>query len=544
VARGRRADVGLVAAALLFGAFSLTYPFGHDQGLFHYVGREWLVHGRMPYRDCVDENAPGIYLLTGVLVLLFGEQQLAVRVVDLLTVVLTGVLASWVGTPRGQSPPPGRVGFTTFAASVFYYGFFYFWDTAHCELYFGALMLGSHVAAARMRRLPWAGAAAGALAGAAFVMKPTSAFFLPIVLGVLAARAWQDPEDAGAKQATIAPALFAAGFAAIVGSTIALFALRGALGDMVDLAVRSKAHYAAHDIRLISARGVFLRVRDVFGWFNPFSSLVLGGYAAALIAQWVAGASSLLRRLALPAAYIVAALLSILVQLDYNRYYWTAFVGPAAIFAATAHSILLGVPAAGSGRGVAVSLAGAVLLCYGLADERTEIVWNGWRNAALWLSGAISREQFAYKYAMPAYPMRYWYHDSEMAGLWLRENSDPHDNVSARGFQPEIYEIARRSYRGRFFWTYFLSGPEGTYRQEEWLAQDREDILRDPPRFVVTLADVFEGVESLEWFESLGLHYEPRGQWGFVTVSELVKDSALAGSRIGSSVGGAAPPPN
>jgi hypothetical protein len=524
VLKQRRADVGLVAAALLFGAFSLTYPFGHDQGLYHYVGREWLVHGRMPYRDCIDQTAPGIFLLNGVLVLLFGEQQMAVRVVDLLTIVLIGVLASWIVTPRGERPAPGKIGFTAFAVSVFYYGYFFFWDTAQCELYFLAFALASHVAAAHIRRLPWASAAAGVLAGASLVMKPTSAFFLPIAFGALASRGWHDPEGSRAKQTSIAAALFAAGFAAVVGSMIAVFALRGALGEMVDLLVRSKAYYAAHDVRSISARGIFLHAREIFDWLNPFASLALGAYATALIARWVAGATALLRRLALPGAYFVAASLSILVQLDFNRYYWAAFVGPAAVFAARAHSIVLGWSVARRRRGADLGLAAVVLLCYALAWDRTEIAWYGWRNAALWLSGAISREEFAYKYVMPAYPMRYWYHDSEMAGLWLREHSDPQDNVSARGFQPEIYEIARRSYRGRFFWTYFLSGPTGTYRKEEWLAQDREDILRDPPRFVVTLADVFDGVESLEWFGSLGLDYEPRGQWGFVTVSELAHD--------------------
>jgi hypothetical protein len=312
---------------------------------------------------------------------------------------------------------------------------------------------------------------------------------------------------------------------------IALFALRHALADMFDLLVRSKAFYAGHDVRLVSVRGAFLRAREIFEWFNPFASLVLGAYAAAVIARSVAGASALLRRLALPAAYFVAALLSILVQLDFNRYYWAAFVGPAAIFAATVHSIFLGWPAARVRRGADVGLAAAVLLCYALAGDRTKIVWEGWRNAVLWLSGAMTREQFDYKFAIPAYPMRYWYHDSEMAGLWLREHSDPQDNVSVRGFQPEIYEIARRSYRGRFFWTYFLSGAKGAYRQEEWLERDREEILRDPPRFVVTLADEFEGVESLDWFASLGLDYEPRGQWGLVTVSELAHALPLAESQ-------------
>jgi hypothetical protein len=522
--RRRRADVGLGAAALVFGAFSLTYPFGHDQGLYHYVGREWLAHGRMPYRDSIEQKTPGIYLLNGVLMLLFGEHQLSIRVVDLLTTVLAGGLASWVIAPPGQRPPPGATGFAAFAATVVYYGYFYFWDTAQCELYFVAFALASHVAAARVRRLPLAGAVAGALAGASFAMKPTSMLFLPIVVGALASRAWREPGGSRAKHTSIAAALFAGGFAAVVGSLLLDFAVHHALADMFDVLVRANGYYVTHDRGVSSARDVLSQSRAIFEWFNPFASLVFGAYVAAVIVRWLAGEAALLRRLALPAAYFLAAFLSVLIQLKFYRYHWGAFVGPAAVFAATAHAICRDWLAVRGGRGAGTALAAAVLAFYALAGERTQIAWEGWRNAALWLSGAMTREQFTYQFVMPPYPLRYWYHDSEMAGLWLRDHSSPQDNVCARGFQPEVYEIARRSYHGRFFWTYFLTEPKRFYRHEEWLAQDRADILRDPPRFVVTLADVHEGVESIEWFESLGLTYERRAQWGFLTVSELAHD--------------------
>jgi hypothetical protein len=521
----RRVDVVLLAAALVLGAFSLTYPFGHDQGLYYYVGREWLVHGRMPYRDSIDQKTPGIYILNGLLVLLFGEQQLAIRAVDLVAIALVGVLASWVATPREQEPPPGQTGFAAFAATVFYYGYFYFWDTAQCELYFVTFALASHVAAVRVGRLSWAAAAAGLLAGGSFAMKPTSAFFLPIVVGALGRRAWREPGASPARRASTAAALFGAGFAAVVGSLIVHFALHHALAEMFDVLVGANAYYVTHDRGVSSACDVLMRSREIFDWFNPFATLVLIAYVSVVSDRLLAGprGSALLRRLALPGAYFVAAYLSVLVQLKFYRYHWGAFVGPAAVFAATGHTLCRDWLSARFRQGIDVGLAAAVLLFYALAGDRTKIALGGWRNAVLWLSGAMTREQFTYQFVMPPYPLRYWYHDSEMAGLWLREHSRPSDNVCARGFQAEVYEIAQRSYKGRFFWTYFLSEPKRFYRHEEWLAQDRADVLRDPPRFVVTLADVHEGVESLEWFESLGLHYEHRGQWGFLTVSELAR---------------------
>ncbi|HEY8090385.1 MAG TPA: hypothetical protein VIF09_21135, partial [Polyangiaceae bacterium] len=61
--RTRYADWLLGALGIGVGMVSLFYPFGADQGLFFYTSREWLLRGRVPYRDVFDHKGPFIYVI-------------------------------------------------------------------------------------------------------------------------------------------------------------------------------------------------------------------------------------------------------------------------------------------------------------------------------------------------------------------------------------------------------------------------------------------------------------------------------------------------
>src|SRR4051812_13773256 len=76
-------DAVLGVLGVLFGAVSLTYPFGRDQGLYYYVAREWVAHGSIVYRDVLDHKTPGIYALHALAIRLFGEHTWGIRIADL-----------------------------------------------------------------------------------------------------------------------------------------------------------------------------------------------------------------------------------------------------------------------------------------------------------------------------------------------------------------------------------------------------------------------------------------------------------------------------
>src|SRR5579884_291949 len=85
------ADLAGLALAFVYGLPTLAYGFGRDQGLFYYLGREWLA-GRIPYRDAFDVKPPGIYLVYAVAIRLFGPHLWSVRLLELLGVLTAGYL--------------------------------------------------------------------------------------------------------------------------------------------------------------------------------------------------------------------------------------------------------------------------------------------------------------------------------------------------------------------------------------------------------------------------------------------------------------------
>jgi hypothetical protein len=52
-------DAAGLVVAIVLGVASFVYPFGRDQGLYYYVGREWALRGAIPYRDVFDHKTPG-----------------------------------------------------------------------------------------------------------------------------------------------------------------------------------------------------------------------------------------------------------------------------------------------------------------------------------------------------------------------------------------------------------------------------------------------------------------------------------------------------
>ena len=78
-------EAGLCLAILpcvaLFVVRTWHWPLVGDAPLMHYV--VFLMdHGRIPYRDIVDINMPGTYLIEGLVIHVFGGGSLAWRIFD------------------------------------------------------------------------------------------------------------------------------------------------------------------------------------------------------------------------------------------------------------------------------------------------------------------------------------------------------------------------------------------------------------------------------------------------------------------------------
>src|ERR1700712_4807576 len=111
----------LLLLAVAFSAVTLGYPYGRDQGLYHYVGREWF-HGALPYRDVMDQKSPIIYLLYGFANMLFGEHLWSIRLLELIWVLTSGWLLGLASAPRGEAPAAGVRGAGSLFVCLLYFG--------------------------------------------------------------------------------------------------------------------------------------------------------------------------------------------------------------------------------------------------------------------------------------------------------------------------------------------------------------------------------------------------------------------------------------
>src|SRR3954464_12635439 len=65
----------------------LPFSCGRDQSIYALVG-EGVLHGKMPYRDLWDFKPPGIFLVYALAQGLFGRSMLAVRLLEVLGLLL------------------------------------------------------------------------------------------------------------------------------------------------------------------------------------------------------------------------------------------------------------------------------------------------------------------------------------------------------------------------------------------------------------------------------------------------------------------------
>jgi hypothetical protein len=516
--RSRWLDLILAAAGLTFGATSISWPFGWDTSVHYYVGREWVLRGAIPYRDTFDHKSPGIHLVHGLLILLFGEHMWGIRLAELACIGALGWACAAIAQHRrgdGRDAPAGLHGATILVASVLYYGFFDYWNTAQCELLGTTIAAWMVLASLRARTPAGAAIASGLLAGANAVLKPPFAAFAVVSLVVLIARARREGTGSPAGRSARAAALFVLASAAVPLGFLAYFAAEHALDPLVTIVVGANLAYVRDEQRLHSVGEVIETIGIVWRHFCPVASILLAtsllGAGRCLATRSSAGA----RSWGLVAGLLVVSFAIVAVQLKFYFYDWITCLSAVTLLAANAlvDVARLARPAR---RWVPV-IASAVVLA---AFTQTGGPFVGWRTSTTavlhWWHGDWDRPRFASTFETWGGDRKYA--PLEAAGLWLRERTAPDDFVLVRGIAVELYVVSGRRAPGRFFWTAFLTRPSRRFHREEWLAEDEATIDRTKPRWVVADAPARSGPESAAWFAAKG--YVERTRIGNCVIME------------------------
>lgn len=500
-----RMDLVLMLGALTFGLPTLFYPFGGDQGLYYYVGREWLA-GAVPYRDFMEQKTPLIFALHALLVCLTGPNMWAIRAAELLWVLGLGRVIADLATPAGTPRPAGLLGFASLATSLFYFGLFSFWDTAQCEIWYVGLGLLSLRTVARGASSQRRWLLGGLFGGLAVVMKPPALLLLPVVLLGLLARVSAHAPRAGRLRARAAAALaYATGVGLPVAATGLYFAWVGGLHDLIDVALLANRHDMIHSASVASAGDVLTKLLEFSDTTGPLAVSVLGlACLGSAMAGWRRDTEALERH-ARAAVLLAVGTAAVVLQRKFYAYHW-GVLPPimALVLSVHAHDLALRRSGRASAwaRQASTPAALAVVLSLGLISTAPGQAYL--RHAALTMRhawGHVPRADFVAAFvAGDSTP----YAQHEVVGDWIAAHSQPDDTIAVRGFEQTIYAVANRRAATRFFWTRWLTEPRRAYRRDEWLAQDETALRQHPPRFVVVSERARGGPASEAYFEARG----------------------------------------
>ena len=228
------AILGIAAIALV--VLTYRWPLVWDAQIFHYV-HFLMDNGLAPYRDIPDINMPGVYVVEGWAMHLFGSGDLAWRVYDFTLLGLLTVAMIVIALPYDWLA--GLFAGVMFALLHVNDGP---WNSAERdEVMTILIMIGyAFLFEGVRRRKPWLLLAFGFTLGMAATIKPTAAP-LGVVLVALAARNVRTKEEPVATYL-----VYGLAGVAVAGSFVLSFLLRyHAIHPFIDLTRRITPFYAA-----------------------------------------------------------------------------------------------------------------------------------------------------------------------------------------------------------------------------------------------------------------------------------------------------------
>ena len=488
-------DVIFGTIGTVLGLPTLLYPFGRDQGLYYYVAREWVTRGSIPYKDVLDHKTPGIYILHAISIVLFGQHQWSIRILELVGVLTFGlVLGSSLGRAE-KAIRPGVRGAGMMLAALMYFGYFDFWNTAQSEIWYSGFGVCAVWAARRIKTPGRAALVTGIFAGLTALTKPPGASFVVVAVVLLALRLRRERFPFGRPTA-----LFAAGAAAPILLVLGYFGVVGALPAMKDVVVGANAYYVSHEG---GARGPFLgHLWWILKVFAPLSALFLT-VAFVRLGRGIRKKNwEDVERDGTGIGLLVAAVFAVGIQGKFFLLHWGC-VPLALVFLGLATFDGWSERVPRWARHVAlIGTAGIGYACTAWIDHAATFQRDTLDIEIRYKRGIYDKRALYARFQVGV--IGFYYGESYEVGKWLEEHTTPEDSVTVRGFQPEIYAVCNRRHRGRFFWTTFLTSPSRMYRRAEWLAEDARDLELHPPKYIVTLAEFHEGLDSAEYYEKRG----------------------------------------
>jgi hypothetical protein len=284
---------------------------------------------------------------------------------------------------------------------------------------------------------------------------------------------------------------------------LAYFAARGALSAMIDVAVHANAAFAIAGRRASTFGDWLVRLWQALDWFEPWSWIFLAACAFGVARGRLRRDADLVRRYARPLAWAFWAYIGVAVQMKLHVYQHAVFMIPCAILGATLFLDLLRLAKTPTLRGAATATFGVLVIASAVVNTPRDVWLLRAQNSLRFARGDLDAHTLTNSFDTPGWiDMTH----AQAVGDYLRAHAAPNDQLLVRPYEAEIYYFSHLRYDGRFFWAQVLDSPWLVYRREEWRAEDRADILRLRPTWVVAWPNAAndDDLESAAWFESMG----------------------------------------
>ena len=469
---------GVAAMALAWAVVSLAWPLAESQGMFAWVG-DVIRRGGMPYADAWEMRGPFPFYVFAAALTVFGTSEWAIRVLDLAFVAL----GAW-GIARVVAHLASRTA-AQWAAVIFvlWYGSMTFAETAQPDGWVGmmaAAAIGPLVAAEdrfRTRHL----VVAGVLLSLCALNKPFYiGFALVPVLHIAAHRGL-------AVRRLLAPVLvFGVAFLAPILLTVAWFAARGALDDLIAVHLQySSAAYAK-----VGTLAIGHRVLGVveYLWRGKIIAISLVPIALGVVALWRTNRAALL----VIASWLALGVAFVALQNQFFAYHWLPTVPPAVVLGAVGiHSLISRTATSASTTRAAgyPTLAAAFLLGVVVfhVTIRPLFYLAQWAQVR---TGRMSQEQY-YDELNSTYGGTVRPTEVIEGARYLRSKTSADDRVMILSNESAILVLADRQASSRFGgWGGPLLTNPGSRFFEPYRREQMDTLRKAPPRYVILNRDI------------------------------------------------------
>ncbi len=491
--------VGVVALVLLATAALrlrlIDIPLDRDEGEYAYFG-QLLLQGVPPYAEAYNFKMPGIYVIYAAILAAFGQTPAAIHlgliVVNALGTALLFLLALKLFDRLVACVAAAVFAVLTLSPRLLF-------TAAYAEHFVLPLVLAGALVLlyAIERPQTWALSLAGALLGAAFVVKQSGgAFCLFAIACVLV-------ETRGPWRQRLGRALLVVGGALLPFAIVCLIMV--SLGRFENFWFWTFTYAREYATATSVARGA-VNLATALHWILPTSYLLAALSAVGVLALVVDPTLRARRRVV--GAFLGASLLAASGGLYFRNQYFILLLPALAILAGLAVGSVARRTASARPRllRTAIPLALAVVPVLHLVYLERGILFQG-------SPRAVARAL----YGLNPFP------ESLVVAQYIHDRTTPDDRIAVVASEPEIYFYAQRRAATGYIYTYALMEPQPYASAMQ--RQMMHEIESFDPRFLVFVAASASWVMRptsdltiLRWFE----HYRTRfDRVGVVEVRSL-----------------------